>query len=119
MVENELLTEENIASLLQKPDYNYSESIESFYDECSRFLTTEPIPRYRLTLSDENIEINERRDARIEKRLRRLMADMPGYWAHVCGFTHIVRTDGFMNIAARFPDAHRILAIQYLGRIKK
>ena len=119
LVENELLTRTNIANLCRKPDFDYPESIESYYDECSRVLATEPVPRHRLTLTDENIEINQQRDEWIEKKLRRLMADMPGHWAHICGFTHIVRTDGFMNMAARFPEAHRILAIQHSGRKHK
>lgn len=116
VIEREMITPENIITLLKRPNFDYAESIERLYDECGRILENEPLERHKLGLCEDNLTINEIRDERIEKKLRKKMKDLPGRWVHICGFTHILRTDGFMNMAARFPKAKRILAIHYPGR---
>ncbi len=116
VVKKEMVTKRNIVNLLQRPDFDYGESIEKIYDECGRILNEEPLTRRQLGISEENLDINEKRDAKIEEKLKGKMKDLPGHWAHICGFTHILKAEGFNNMAARFPNAKRILAIHYPGR---
>ena len=116
LVEQDMITEANIAAILTRPDFDFSQSIEQLYEQCSRILNDEPLPRLKLGLSDEQLQTNERRDERIQRQLEKLMADIPGHWVHICGFTHILRAEGFRNMASRFPRAQRILAISYPGR---
>lgn len=109
-IESEMITDQNIARLCLSEDFHYQESIERLYREGQRLLSEEPVPAYRFGLSDENLEINMARDKKMARRLRDLMGDLPGHWVHVCGFTHLIRSEGFKNMAAWFPKAKRILA---------
>jgi hypothetical protein len=111
VIEKEMVSETNITGLVARSDFDYQESIDRLYEECSRFLECEPVPRHKTRLSDETIALNEQRDELIANRLFQLMSDVPGHWAYVCGFAHMIRSDGFENIAARFPEAKRVLAI--------
>lgn len=110
VIEPEMITESNLASLVKKPDFEYAESIDRLVAECRRFLASEPLPRHRLGLSDKQISSHEKRDQGMAESLRRLMSDMPGKWVHICGFTHLLRSQGFENMAAHFPKAQRIFA---------
>ena len=110
-IEPELINPLNITYLLAKQDFDYQNNLDLLYEEGSRILRNEPVHRHELRLSDETIESHEQRDELIASRLERLMDDTPGNWVHICGFTHMVRCEGFRNIYSRFPGSKRILAM--------
>ncbi|MDP8222273.1 MAG: hypothetical protein P9L99_02855 [Candidatus Lernaella stagnicola] len=108
-VEDELLTEANIARLLKRPDYSLSRTVASFYRRARRLLADEPVPPTQLGFSVERLALMQVRDERMAARLHEIVDDaLHDRWVHVGGVFHLLRVKGLRllweHLAARGVD---------------
>jgi hypothetical protein len=106
-VEFELLTPDNLAALLARPDFSPKESVRRLYERCRRLLASEPIPPALLGAGADWLSRAEAREAGVERRIRSALASRPHQcWAHIGGVLHLLRIRGARLLWERFSDLH-------------
>jgi len=104
-IEDELLTPENISALVRRNDIPLTRTVASFYRRARRLLAAEPAPPALLGFSAERLALLQVRDERMERVVRRVLADRrPRCWVHVGGVFHLLRIRGLKLLWERLAD---------------